>query len=120
MSKFTDDYFKFPIIMYDGASVESALAKEQRDLETNQEILDNYKPEFAVGYARLPAKEFDDSNVIWMETYKKGDSLDDVASSGFQETLVISKNWGDFQCAWDMKKFEEMLNSYMAKREKGA
>lgn len=116
---YTNKYFKFPIIMYDGISIENILESEEKQMEAHGAITDNLVPEFCVGWARVPYKEFENQDVMWLDTYKKGDTIEDVKKDkrGFQETLIVTKHWGEFVCAWTMKEFEEKLNAFMKKYE---
>lgn len=111
MAKFTDDYFIFPIKIYDGFSLRRALDQEEK------EMVDAPVPaDWILGYARLSAKEFEDRRVCWYDFYSRESSVEQAAKEGFDQTMVVSDRYGEFGCMWPRKKFEEKLNEFMEKR----
>jgi len=116
--KYTDRFFKFPVIKYDAISLANAFLEEEQEEEVQKKITTIQAPDFAIGVMALPYEEFKRNKVAWTESCKKGDTADEVKRGGFQETVIFSINYGDFLCSWDRKKFEEKLNEFMEKISK--
>lgn len=108
MAKFTDDYFAFPIKIYDGFSLKKAMDEEEMGVEATADWIS--------GVIRIPVKEFLEHRVFWHDGFSRGRSIEEVASDGFDITLVCSEVYGDFSCTWERKKFEEKLNEFISKR----
>lgn len=108
MSKFTDDFFAFPIKIYDGFSLKKALEEEDK------EGVDGPVPiDWIVGYVRLPAKDL--HKMMWHDGFSRDRTVSDVAENGFDVTTVVHDNYGEFMCTWPRKKFEDKLNEFMEK-----
>lgn len=110
MSKFTDDFFGFPIKIYDGFSLKKALEEEDK------EGVDGPVPiDWIVGQVRLPAKDL--HKLMWHDGFSRDRTVSDVAEKGFDVTTVVCEPHGEFMCTWTRKKFEEKLNEFMDKWE---
>lgn len=108
MSKFTDDFFGFPIKIYDGFSLKKALEEEDK------EGVDGPVPiDWIVGMVRLPAKDL--HKLMWHDAFSRDRIVSDVAENGFDVTTVVCEPHGEFMCTWTRKKFEEKLNEFMEK-----
>jgi hypothetical protein len=110
MSKFTDDFFGFPIKIYDGFSLKKALEEEDK------EGVDGPVPiDWIVGQVKLPAKDL--HKLMWHDGFSRDRIVSDVAENGFDVTIVVSDIHGEFMCTWPRKKFEDKLNEFMEKWE---
>jgi hypothetical protein len=108
MTKFTDDFFTFPIKIYDGFSLKKALKEE------DEEGVDGPVPiDWIVGYVRLPAKDL--PRMMWHDAFSRDRTVSDVAENGFDATAVVSHEYGEFMCTWPRKKFEDKLNEFIEK-----
>lgn len=108
MSKFTDDFFGFPIKIYDGFSLKKALEQEDK------EGVDVPIPiDWIVGHVKLPAKDL--HKLMWHDGFSRDRTVSDVAENGFDVTTVVLEPYGEFMCTWPRKKFEEKLNEFMEK-----
>lgn len=101
MTKFTDNFFRFPIKSYNED-------KWDDEYEKNEKF-------WVTGSARIPFEEL--SEVSWWEGLSKGKTVDDYLEKGTDVTIVYSINYGYYVCTWPIKKFEEKLNEFMAKIE---
>src|ERR1044072_1997570 len=108
MSKFTDDFFSFPIQIYDRFSFKTALKEE------DEEGVDGPVPiDWIVGHVRLPVKDL--HRMMWHDAFSRDRTVSDVAENGFDATAVVSHEYGEFMCTWPRKKFEEKLNEFIEK-----
>ena len=100
MSKFTDDFFGFPIKLYDGFSLKKAMEQEDK------EGVDAPVPiDWVVGMVKLPAKDL--LRLMWHDGFTRDRTVSDVAENGFDVTTVICEPHGEFMCTWPRKKFED-------------
>lgn len=106
MSKFTDDFFSFPIKIYDGFSLKKAM-KEEEDTDGPVPI------DWIVGQVRLPAKDL--HRMMWHDGFSRDRTVSDVAENGFDMTSVVHDDYGEFMCTWPRKKFEQKLDEFMEK-----
>lgn len=104
---FTDQFFSFPIKVYDGVSARMA-EKLEESLGTPQEA------DWHRGVARLPIQEFEEGRIYWFDAFSQGRNVDE---DGFDTTHIYSEKFGNFTCTWDRKKFEEKLNEFVEKWE---
>jgi hypothetical protein len=110
MGRFTDDYFLFPIKVYDGFSLKKAMEEEEKDTTEGPVPID-----WVSGWARLPAKDL--YKIMWHDGFSRERSVEEVAENGFDLTIIVSDYHGEFVCTWPRKKFEEKLNDFMEKWE---
>lgn len=110
MSRFTDKFFAFPIKIYDGFSLKRALEKEEEEGSDTPEPID-----WVSGIARIPKSEVD--ILSWHDGFSRDRTVEQAATEGFDQTSVITLNYGDFICTWPRKRFEEKLNEFMDKFE---
>lgn len=108
MSKFTDDFFGFPIKLYDGFSLKKAMEEEEKVGVDAPVPID-----WIVGMVKLPAKDL--VRLMWHDGFTRDRTVKDVAENGFDTTTVICEPHGEFICTWPRKKFEEKLNDFMEK-----
>lgn len=108
MNKFTDDFFSFPIKVYDGFSLKRAMEQEDRDNTDEPVPID-----WVVGWVKIPAKDL--SRLMWHDGFSRERRVEEVAREGFDITIVISDVYGEFVCTWSRKKFEDKLNEFMEK-----
>jgi hypothetical protein len=106
--KFTDTFFAFPIKIYDGFSLKKALEREEKEDSETPEPID-----WISGVGRLPAKEI--RKISWYDGFSREMTVEQAAKNGFDQTIIVSPNYGDFTCVWPRKKFEEKLNEFMDK-----
>jgi hypothetical protein len=104
---FTDQFFVFPIKVYDGFSARMA-ERQEEDLNTPVEA------DWHKGWVRMPYQEFEQGKVYWFDSFSNGRN---VAEEGFDGTHLYSERFGNFTSTWDRKKFEEKLNEFFSKRE---
>ena len=109
MHKFTDDFFGFPIKVYDGFSAKKAMEAEDKDTTDEPVPID-----WIAGWAKIPAKDL--PKMMWHDGFSRERKVEEVAKNGFDLTMVFSDVYGDFVCTWGRKKFEEKLNEFMEKR----
>lgn len=108
MNKFTDDFFTFPIKVYDGFSLKKAMEEEDRtNTETPVPI------DWVTGMVKIPAKDL--HRIMWHDGFSRERTVKEAAEEGFDLTIVISDIWGEFVCTWSRKKFEERLNEFVEK-----
>ena len=108
MGKFTDDYFGFPIKIYDGFSFKKALEEEDK------EGVDGPVPiDWVMGHVKLPAKDL--HKLMWHDGFSRDRPVSEVAEHGFDLTIVVCEPHGEFICTWPRKKFEEKLNEFYDK-----
>lgn len=111
MTKFTDEFFGFPIKIYDGFSLKKALEEEDK------EGVDGPIPiDWIVGYVKLPAKDL--HKLMWHDGFSRDRIVSDVAENGFDVTTVVCEPHGEFMCTWPRKKFETKLDEFMEKWER--
>ena len=105
--KFTDQFFAFPIKIYDGASL-----KQVEDME---EANIHMEVDWISGTVKVPYKDLGD--MTWQDGYSNGRSVEEVREEGFDLTVVYLDRYGEFTCTWPRKKFEEKLNDFVGKQE---
>jgi hypothetical protein len=111
--KFSEGLFKFPIKVYDTLSVTKAILREDlkfKELSTEEEI-DNFEEDeldWVRGYARIPINEIKG----WTDVFAEGKNVKEVAEEGFEETMVITKTMGNFECLWKMERFEVEIDRF--------
>jgi hypothetical protein len=111
--KFTDRFFTFLIKMYDGFSLRKAIEKEESD----ENIEGPIPADWVTGIARIPGKEIKKGRLGWHDGFSRERTVEQAANEGFDQTSVMSLNYGEFLCTWPRKKFEEKLNEFMEKFE---
>lgn len=112
MNKFTDDFFSFPIKVYDGFSLKKAMEEEDKTSTDSPVPID-----WVTGWVKIPVKDL--YKMIWHDGFSRERSVKEVAEGGFDLTIVISDVWGEFVCTWGRKKFEDRVNEFMEKRQSG-
>lgn len=101
--KFTDQFFSFPIKVYDSSSI--------RDAEIQEESMNiRMEPVWYEGICRMAAKDFEKKKVYWHDGYTAGK---DVDKEGFDITIIVHEVNGTFVCTWSRFKFEKELNEFM-------
>lgn len=108
--KYTEKFFKFPIRVYDGFSLSKAMVKEEKKFET-QDVDTIEGPEqvdWALGWVKLPYKQI----VSWMDYFSEGRSTGEVAETGFDMTMIYTRDLGNFESTWKRSKFEEEINKF--------
>lgn len=108
MSKFTDDFFTFPIKVYDGFSLKKAMEEEDKDATEAPVPID-----WVAGWVKLPVRDL--PKMMWHDGFSRERSVKDVAEQGFDLTIVVTDVYGDFVCTWPKKKFEAKLDEFMSK-----
>lgn len=106
MNKFTDDFFSFPIKVYDGFSLKKAMEEEDKANTDAPVPID-----WIVGWVRLPGKDL--HRMMWHDGFSRERTVKEAAEEGFDLTIVISDMYGEFACTWLRKKFEDKLNEFM-------
>ena len=43
--------------------------------------------------------------------------MEDIATNGFDSTIVMTRTMGDYQCLWTRKVLKEKLNQFVARHE---
>jgi hypothetical protein len=110
MNKFTDDFFSFPIKVYDGFSLKKAMEAEDKDTTEAPVPID-----WVTGWVKIPAKDL--HRMMWHDGFSRERTVEEVAKEGFDLTIVVNDNYGDFVCTWPRKKFEQKLDEFMEKWE---
>lgn len=99
--KFTDGLFEFPVRIYDGFSVRKAIKDEETtDIPQNAD--------WVLGYAEIPINEYEGCH----DYFDRGRSVQEVATEGFDGTIIMTKHMGDFISVWDRKKFRDRINAF--------
>jgi hypothetical protein len=110
MGKFTDDFFSFPIKVYDGFSLKKAMEEEEKETADGPVPID-----WVMGWVKIPAKDL--YKLMWHDGFSRERNVKDVADEGFDLTIVMSDIYGEFVCTWGRKKFETKLDEFMEKWE---
>jgi len=110
MGKFTEEFFSFPMKIYDGFSVKKAM--EQEDKDTTEEPV---PIDWITGWVRIPARDL--HKLMWHDGFSRERKVEEVAEGGFDLTIVVSDMYGEFVCTWPRKKFEAKLDEFMEKRQ---
>ncbi len=108
MSKFTDDFFTFPIKVYDGFSAKKAMEQEDKDTTDEPVPID-----WVAGWVKIPVRDL--PKMMWHDGFSRERRVEDVANDGFDLTMVVTDIYGDFTCTWPRKKFEAKLDEFMSK-----
>lgn len=108
MSKFTEDFFSFPIKVYDGFSLKKAMEQEERDSTDEPVPID-----WVVGWVKIPVRDL--PKMMWHDGFSRERKVEEVANEGFDLTIVVTDVYGEFVCTWPRKKFEDKLNEFMVK-----
>lgn len=102
MFKPSDEFFKFPIRVYD----------HNYDQEGAEEYLKlhGYRPkrEYIIGYVRVRIKDI----LSWEDTYSIYTPIEEVKEKGSMLTLVTTKD-NEFFCSWTRERFEEAYNMFV-------
>lgn len=110
--KFTDGLFKFPVKVYDTFSIIKNIKEEQEKFdELERPLMDDW----VRGYIAIPINDIKGYGDAFSPEFKTGE----VAEKGFDLTLVYTDRFGQLECTWKMAKFEEELNAFAAKYERG-
>lgn len=109
MAKFTDDYFSFPIKIYNSLSLRKARQEEE---STEQPV----EAEWVQGVMKLPVEEI--FKISWHDGFSREREIKDVVEIGFDSTVVYSNTYGDFICTLNRKEFEDRLNKFMERWQK--
>lgn len=110
MGKFTEEFFMFPIKIYDGFSLKKAMKEEDSEDTKGPVPID-----WIVGHVRIPAKDL--PKIMWHDGFSREKSVEEVAEKGFDLTIVMSDIYGEFVCTWPRKKFEVRLDEFMESRQ---
>lgn len=110
MGKFTEEFFSFPIKVYDGFSLKKAMEEEEKETAEGPVPID-----WVGGWARIPAKDL--GRIMWHDGFSRERSVKEVAEQGFDLTIVVSDIHGEFVCTWGRKKFEAKIDEFMEKWE---
>ncbi len=118
--KFSEGLFEFPVRVYDSFSVTKSILKENQRIQDSKDgdDIDDILPEEAdwvLGHAKIPIEEIK----AWTDVFKEGSSVKEIAEKGFQETLIITKTLGNFECMWSMRKFEKEADEFVERYTKG-
>jgi len=105
--KNSETLFKFPVLLYDGISLERRTKKEiEEDIHSSEGI----QP-YVRGYVKIPYDEI----VGYMDTWRIGRKVEEVKVDGFCSTLVYTKTLGDFICPLKLEKFEKLYDEFADK-----
>ena len=111
MSYVKENFFKFPIKMYDLYSMINA--ENQEDKNAKDGNIEPIQVEFVDGL-----KSCRPENILsWTESYHKGQSMEEVMEDGFPITVVnVSEGLGiaQYECLWNLEEFEKQLDLRMA------
>lgn len=105
---FIDEFFVFPIKIYDGYSLKRAMREEEDNESSGPVPID-----WIVGHVRMPGKDL--HRIIWHDGFSRERKVEEVAEKGFDLTIVTSDVHGEFVCTWPRKKFEAKLDEFMEK-----
>lgn len=107
--KFSERFFKFPIRIYDSLSVRRAIKANQEQALTGEDVL--ITPAWVKGYGKIPYPAL--GQIFYSDSFKAGRELKDVREQGFDMTSIYHPDLGDFECTWNMQKFEEELDKFV-------
>lgn len=112
--KSINEYFNFPIRVYDRVSV-TGLERDHKAFYEGTSLLEEeieklrVEPSWVKGHARIPVDE--------IKGIVDGLSLDqdvkEVAQNGFKFTVVMTRSLGDFMCTWNKTRFELELDKHL-------
>ena len=108
MNKFTDDFFTFPIKVYDGFSLKKAMEEEEKVATDAPVPID-----WVAGWIRVPVRDL--PKMMWHDGFSRERNVKDVAEEGFDLTIVVTDTYGEFVSTWPRKKFEAKLDEFMNK-----
>lgn len=111
--RFSERFFKFPIRVYDSVSIKRNMKREMEGTADPDTI---EIPDWVEGHAKLPYWCLD--NLYYCDTFTLGRQPEDVAKEGFDMTYIGSSEFGEFECVWNMKRFESALNAFTEGYEK--
>lgn len=98
----SDEYFKFPIRVYD----------PNYDIEGGEEYLrlHGHRPKrlYVIGYTKVKVQDI----VSWEDTFSKYTPIEKVQDKGSMLTLVITRD-NEYFCSWTRERFEEALNKFV-------
>lgn len=103
--KFTDNFFEFPIKMYEGQKPYS----DDEDCGTYTGL------PWISGKVRVHKSDIGEG--MYYQEWIGSKSIDEVREEGYNETAVWISAYGEFICLWDYKKFEAKLNAFMEKHQ---
>lgn len=111
MSYVKDNFFKFPVKMYDLYSMMNA--ENQEDKNAQDGHIEPIQVEFVDGL-----KVCRPENILsWSQSYHKGQSIEEVTNEGFPITVVnILESLGisQYECIWSLDEFERQLDKRMS------
>lgn len=106
MSKFTDEFFEFPVKVYDSFS----LRKVEEEEDSMNLRLDM---DWVSGKAKVHVHDLL-KGFYYQESFS-GKTVEEVKEEGFDYTSVFVTEYGEFICTWPIRKFEAKINDFMAK-----
>lgn len=113
--KYTEKFFKMPVRMYDVDSMINVAIKEDKAIEKGEQVVST-PVNFAIGQKAIYTKDIK----TYGESYANEHTLEDAISQGFPITVVYTYQGDEYQCSWNLKKFEEELDKFVEEQEKQA
>lgn len=92
---YTEEFFSFPMKIYDGVSLKKALKQEE-------DMMIPLDGEWVEGVVRLPVEEIKG----WFDVFSKGRKVEEVEREGFDSTIVLTYTMGEYECMWSRERFE--------------
>lgn len=98
---YTEEFFSFPMRIYDGVSLRKALKQEE-------DMMIPMDGEWVQGTVRLPIEEVKG----WFDVFSKGRKADEVEEEGFDSVVVLTYSMGEYECMWTREKFEAEMDKF--------
>jgi len=111
MSKISENFFSFPIKIYDGFSLKRAMKEE----DESEDIDGPIAVDWVSGHVKIPASEV--LKLLWHDGFSRERTVKQAAEEGFDLTMVFAPNYGEFVCLWARDKFEERVEKFLAALE---
>jgi len=114
MSYVKDNFFEFPIKMYDVYSMMNAEIQEDKQVETEGVIAPKHVDSTSTLKQCRP-----ESIIGWIEAGDRGQSVQELEEEGFNRSIITVLEGQDrvqYECLWTKAKFEEKLNKWMEKK----
>jgi len=108
--KYTDNFFKFPIRLYDIVSLQETALAEEKHFEETKEIT-TLPANFAVGYKSLRPNDIK----AFGDAYSNESNLELAMEEGFNICVVETFQGDVYECNLKTEEFEGALNEHIIK-----
>jgi len=106
----SQEFFCFPVIMYDSLSFKSAIKEETKMEEDYNIALEQHVPiDYVVGEYCTRIEEIEG----WSDIYTREMTIEDVKEQGFNATEIYVKNDAPLVCPLKRKEFEKLYDKFI-------